>query len=215
MALWRWVLLGLIRSPLLGGLWIVLLIWVPLVVELQALPSSQSALDVAVLCFFPAALVATAASQEHLSRSSEFLARLPPGMRFAGEAGALALAALYLQLPILLGALGAGASALDIGSALPDILTADLRLAGTSLVLLSLPLSSRARFASLLLATWILPALSAYAPRILRVLVTPIDAGLSLRADGHPAVVPALAAALALWSAAYLLRTRRARVELR
>lgn len=213
--IWRWVLLGLARRPLLLVLWLVLAAWVPLEESLRTLPSSQSAIDLALLWAFPVSLLGGSLGLEQLSRGSTFLARVPPATRWAGEAGALALAPLYLQLPIFLGALVAGATALDLGFALPDILSADLSLAGIALVFLALPLPTRARIALLLGAAWLLPALCAHQPRIVRALVAPLDVGMLLHVSGSSARVAALAAAVAFLLVAYLLRTTRTRAALR
>jgi hypothetical protein len=116
---------------------------------------------------------------------------------------------MYLQFPILGGALLGGARLSDIGLALPAILTSDLHLAGLALLLL-LPTASTALRTSLLLAgLWLLPALSAGDARLARACAL-LDAGAPLRSSDR-SLAAALAAGVALSTCAYLLRTSTGR----
>lgn len=208
-ALWRWVLLGLCRNPGVGVLWLLLLVGQPILQHLAPLPSSRGALEVASDWCFPAGLVGTGLGLVILSRGAPFLARIDARTRFWGELGALGSAALYLQLPILLGAFAAGAALTDLGRAAPAILTTDLHLAGISLVLLLPTLPSPLRISLFLAAAWLVPALCSADTSLARASAW-LDAAAALRAE--PGAVPrALATAVALALAAFLLRTRPTR----
>lgn len=207
-ALWRWVLLGLCKSPGLGVLWLLLLAGQPLLNSLTPLPSSRGVLEVALDWCFPAGLVGTGLGLATLSRGAPFLARIDARTRFLGELGALGCAAAYLQLPILLGALAAGAAPGDLGRAALAILTTDLHLAAISLLLLLPTLSSPLRLSLFLGAAWLVPALCS-ADSLARGSAW-LDAAAPLRAASG-AVPRTLAPAVALALAAFLLRTRPTR----
>ena len=209
LAVGRWVLLGLVANAGVAVLWVLLLLGQPLLRSLAPLPTSRGALEVALGWCLPAGLVGTGLGLAALSRGTPFLARIDPRTRFLGELAALAGAALYLQLPILIGALAAGATLADLGGAGLGILTSDLHLAGISLLLLIPPLSSPLRLSLFLTAAWLVPALCKADDSLARVTVW-LDAAAALRAA--PELAPgALAAAAALALAAFLLRTRPTR----
>jgi len=208
-ALWRWVWLSLLSQPLLGLLWLLLLAAQPFLRGLAPMPSSRSALEVALDWTFPAGLLGTTLSLAILSRGGAFLSRLDSGTRFRGELGALLGATLYLQLPILLGARLAGAAPGELARALPAILTTDLHLAGIAILLLVPSLSTALRASLLLSAAWFLPALGSADEPLGRV-TGMLDAAAPLR-TGAQAVPITLASALALILAAHLLRTGPAR----
>lgn len=169
------------------------------------MPSSRSALEVALDWTFPAGLLGATVSLAILSRGGPFLSRIDSRTRFRGELGALLGATLYLQLPILLGALLSGAAARELAHALPAILTADLHLAGIAILLLVPALSTALRASLLLSAAWCLPALGSADESLARVTLL-LDAAAALRAHAH--IVPVtLAPAVALTVSAYLLRT--------
>jgi hypothetical protein len=204
-ALWRWVLRGLLSNPVLGVVWL-LFLGLPLLQGLAFLPSSRGARELAFGWSFPAALVGTGSGLAILSRGAPFLARLAPTTRFPAELGALVLAALYLQLPVLMGVF-LGTSALHKpGFALAAILTADCHLAGIALFLLLPTLSTPVRVSFFLALAWLVPALCS-AGGVLRRAGVWVDAAAALRGapDGFRS---ACAAATALVLAAYLLRTR-------
>lgn len=204
-ALWRWVWLGLLSRPVLGLLWLLLLAAQPLLRGLAPVPSSRSALEVALDWTFPAGLLGATLALAILSRGAAFLARLDAGTRFRGELGAVLGAFIVLQVPILLGAALAGASPGELALALPAILTSALHLAGLATLLLVPPLSTALRVALLLTAAWFLPALGSADEPLARVSLL-FDAAAAQRAGAQPLTVP-LAPALALALAAYLLRT--------
>jgi len=133
---------------------------------------------------------------------------LDPWTRYAGELGALAGAALYMQLPILVGAAVAGAALHTLAGALPAILTADLHLAGISLLLLIPSLSSPLRVSLFLAAAWLVPAL---APESLARASSWLDAAAALRTANEGVALRVLAAPAALCLTACLLRTRPTR----
>jgi hypothetical protein len=204
-ALWRWVLLGLLTNPAMGVIWL-LLVGLPLLQTLAFLSSSWDAHEVALEWSFPAGLVGASSGLVILARGRPFLARFPAGMRFAGELGGVVLASLYLQVPILAGLLAAGAGLRDLASALPVILTTDLHLAGIALLLLLTSLSTPLSAGLFLAAAWLFPALCAGNSALARASVW-LDAAAPLRAgsDGLPStLVPAATLVLA----AHLLRTR-------
>jgi hypothetical protein len=207
-ALWRWVLLRLVSQPLVGAFWLLLLMGPAALRQLAPVPSSRSSLELALAWVFPAGLVGATLGLVTLSSGAQFLARLDPRTRFQGELGGLWLSIAYLHLPILSGALAAGASAGDLARALPAILTADLHLAGISLVLQLPPLSTALRATLLLSAVWLVPALCAGDPTLARAAAL-LDAGAALREEA-PAL-PSAAAALVPILAAYLLRTNSPR----
>jgi hypothetical protein len=135
------------------------------------------------------------------------MARLAPWTRYGGELGALMIAAHYMQVPILAGAVLVGTPLLDLGRALPAILTADLHLVGISLLLLIPGLSGPLRISLFVAAAWIVPALaSADAP--LAPGTAWLDVAAALRGEG---VAHTLAPAAALCLTACLLRTRPTR----
>lgn len=204
-ALWRWVWLGLLSQPFLGLLWLLLLAAQPLLRGLAPMPSSRSALEVALDWTFPAGLLGATLSLAILSRGEAFLNRLDAGTRFRGELGAVLGASLYLQLPILLGAALAGAAAGELALALPAILTSALHLAALATLLLVPALSTALRVSLLLTAAWFLPALGSADEPLARVSLL-FDAAAAQR-TGAQAVPVTLAPALALALAAYLLRT--------
>src|SRR5262245_55391871 len=123
-ALWRWVLLHLLRNPLVGFLSLLLIVGLPLLQALRPFPSEGPPLAWA----FPAGLLGLSLGLSCLSHGEAFLVRLDPRTRWGGELGGLAAATLYLQLPILTGALLSGVRASDLGRSLPAILTSDLHL---------------------------------------------------------------------------------------
>lgn len=209
-AIWRWVLLWFARSPLVGVLWLGLLLCVPLVEGIRPLPSSRSTLDIALAWALPAGLLGTALGLTRLSYGQDFLVRLSPRTRWGGELGALVAVGIYLQLPILAGASLTGTEALDLARALPDILTLDLRLAGIALLFLVPPLSTALRASLFLCTVWLAPGLCG---RIagLASLAAVLDPGSALRARAAEGLLPVLAAASALVLAGYLLRTSPAR----
>lgn len=205
MALWRWVLLGLLGHPLVALVWLLLLVGQPFFSGLAPIPSPRGALDVALAWTFPTGLLGTALGLVSLSRGAPFLNRLDPRTRFRGELGALLAAGFYLQLSMISGALLAGASPLDLGRALPAIFTADLHLASIAILLLLPELPTAMRVSLLLAAAWLVPALFSARESLARVSVL-VDASAALRAGPHEAPA-ALAPAVALTMAAYLLRT--------
>ena len=208
LAVGRWVMLGLMGNAGLGVLWVLLFLGQPLLQSLAPLPTSRGALEVALGWCLPAGLFGTGLALATLSRGSSFLARVDPRTRFLGELGALLAAALYLQLPILLGALAAGATVSDLGRAALAILSADLHLAGISLLLLIPPLSSPLRISLFLAAAWLVPALCMADAALARA-TTWLDAAAALRAGPASG---SLAAAAGLALCAFLLRTRPTRL---
>src|SRR5262245_47657341 len=114
-SIWRWVLLHLVRSPLVGGVNLLLLGMILLFTRLQTLPSPEGPLEGALVWTHPAALFGVSLALVVLSEGAPFLVRVDPRTRYWGELGASLLAALYLQLPILLGALLSGVAPADLG----------------------------------------------------------------------------------------------------
>lgn len=210
LALWRWVLLRLSRSP---TLWIVsgaLVGGIPLRQHLQPLPSGRGAAALALEWSFPAALWGVALGIASLSRASGLLARLDWQSRTVGELGALALAGAYLQLPIFLGALLSGARAADLEPGLWAILLMNAHLASCAVFLLALPLSIPQRLACYLAALWVLPALLAGDP-VLGWVGDRLDArALAGVATDLPRASAALVTSLAFALATVLLRTSSA-----
>jgi hypothetical protein len=202
-AIWRWILLRLARNPSLAILALLTLVGFPLLARMRLMPLGPE--SVRAWCF-PAGLAGVVLALIPLSRGASFLARVAPRDRTLGELGALTLAGLYLQVPIIGSALLGGVEARDLARALPVILTADLQLAGIALLLLSTALSTAARASLFLAAAVAVPALG----RGLRP-VAPLDAGLALREPSPSAILGALCACAALVLAAHLLRTVRAR----
>ena len=204
-AIWRWVLLSLLRNPALGVIWL-LLAALPSLQTLAFLSSSWGVLDVCREWSFAAGLVGASSGLVALSRGRPFLARFDAQTRFGGELGAILVASFYLQIPILVGVLVGGADLRDLGPAVPVILTSDLHLAGIALLLLVSSLSTPLCLSLFLAAAWLLPALCAGNAPLARASVW-LDASAALRAgaDGLPsALVPAATLVLA----AQLLRTR-------
>jgi hypothetical protein len=210
LSIWRWVLLHLARSPLIWGLGLLFLGSILLLDRLLALPSPAGTLTAALGWAHPAGLTGTSLALVVLSRGEAFLARVDPGTRYRGEFGALGLAPLLLQLPILAGALLSGAAPVDLARALPAILTADLQLASIASLFLLPRLSTVPRVGLFVTAVVLVPALCARDAR-LAPLHAFLDAGAVLRAPLHEALLPALAAAAALALAGYLLHTSPAR----
>jgi hypothetical protein len=204
-AIWRWVLLSLLASPTLGIIWL-LLAAIPAFHMLAFVSSAGSAADVCSEWSFPAALVGVSSGLVTLSRGRSFLARFDDRTRFVGELGALVLASLHLQVPVLAGACFAGIGLRDLGPVLPVILTTDLHLAGIALLLLMPSLSSTLCVSLFLAAAWLIPALCSGSAALARASVW-LDAAAPLRAgaDGLPL---SLAPAAMLVLAAYLLRSR-------
>jgi hypothetical protein len=204
-AIWRWVLLGLLSNPVLGFVWL-LLAGLPFLHGQAFLPSSRGALALALEWSFPAGLIGVSASLVTLSHGGSFLARFAPTTRFLGELGALVLSALYLQLPVLAGIFLGEHALHDLGPALPAILTADLHLAGIALLLLLPSLSAPLRVSLFLALAWLVPALCS-ADQVLAHASVWLDAAAALR-RGAGDLLAASAPATALVLTAYLLRTR-------
>ena len=203
--IWRWVLLSLLRSPLLGLIWL-LFAGLPALQALAFLPSSLGVLDVCRQWSFPAGLIGSSIGVVTLSRGRPFLARFDSRTRMAGELGALGLASLFLQVPIFLGLWVGGAGLRDLGPALPGILTTDLHLAGIALLLLQPSLTTPLCVSLLLATAWLVPALCSGNAALARACAW-LDAAAPLRA-GTSGLPSALAPAAALVLAAFLLRTR-------
>jgi hypothetical protein len=204
-AIARWVHLAMLKSATTWTLWLAFLagpllvlglnphaVWAPARVFSWALPAAMAGVMLALI---------------PLSRGSEFLARIAPRTRWAGELLALASASSALQLPIPLAACSAGHAAADVTLALPAILILDLRLAAVALLLLVPPLTTTLRVALFLAVVWVVPALAARSPALARPTAW-LDAGAGLGADA--ALPAALASTAALVLAGYLLRTRSA-----
>jgi hypothetical protein len=210
LSIWRWVLLRLLRSPAVGVLCLLLLGSIVLLGKLQTLPSPAWAIEATLVWCHPAALLGVSLGLVSLSNGAPFLARVDPWTRFRGELGALLLAAVYLQLPILGGAWLEGVAPAELGRSLPAILTADLQLASAAVLLLIPELSSALRASLFLAAVVLVPALCASRP-LLAPLAALLDAGAVLRRPDRAALLPALAAGVSLALAGYLLRTGPAR----
>jgi hypothetical protein len=208
---WRWILLRLARSP---GITLVAACALTLpLLEASIRPASLlGAIDSTRTWAFPAGLIGVAAAVADLSLARDFLARLDSHSRLLGELGALALAAVYLQLPIFLGTLLFTASPADWGRSLPAILTADLHLAGVALVLLFPNFGAALRTSLFVAAVWLLPALCARDASLGRFAAL-VDPRMALRAHSLSALVPSLSAACSLGLTAYLLRTGSVRSE--
>jgi hypothetical protein len=205
--IWSWVVVRLVRSPAFFIVTLVSLGGGLLGSRLHLLPKSEEAL---IGWGYLAAQVGVVAALLTLSKGAAFLARLPSRPRCAGEFGALTLAAICLQLPILAAALLYGVAPADVGRSVPAILTIDLHLASVALLLLSF-VASPALCASLFLAAVALvPALCASDARLAFVaaFLAPVGGGWDLARD---ASIPALAAAASLALAAHLLRTAPAK----
>ena len=194
-ALWRMALLYLLRSPLYLVLVPLALGLVPLLLELRPLSTPVGALDVVRSWAFPAGLVGLARVLPLLDAREAFLRRVGPLERWLGEWGACMLAALLLQLPILLGSLGQAPEALDLARALTDILCSNLHLAGLALLSLALPMPAHGRLLTFLALAWALPALAAETPNLARFAAL-LDASRPLASPS--ASVPAALAGLGL-----------------
>lgn len=205
LALWRWVLVRGMRSPALAGLFLALLLGLPLLQSLQPLPRPGGAVDLARSWAFPAALVGLSGALGWLSRARDFLVRLERDTRLGLEFGVLALAGTAMQLSTLGGALLSGAGPADLGTSPLAILHSSLRLASLALVLLALPLSTVSRVALFLATAWMLPALAGGLPSLERATGW-LDAR-PARFQAAPADLVSLVPALALVLAARLLRT--------
>lgn len=165
LTLLRASLLGLMRTGWLWGVWAVLLFLAPFLLQLRPTAPEGEAMEIARAWAFPAAVLGAGLVLSELEKRAAFLARLSAQERLGAEWGACALAPLYMQLPILLGALLAEpGAALAHALILADILCADLHLAGLALLLLALPMPAAARPLSLLMLVWLLPAWLPSAP---------------------------------------------------
>lgn len=205
-ALVRWVLLRLFRSPAMALSGLALLGGIPLLRSLTPVPTPRTGLDLALAWAFPAALLGIGLALDTLSKGAEFLQRLDPLSRSLGEWTALSAAGAYLQLPSLAGALLSGASPSDLGQALPAILTTDVLLGSVAFLSL-LPASPTPLPTGLFLAsTWVLPALAGADATLARFTAW-LDVRPVLRAETWAEILPTLAAALGLALGAHLLRT--------
>src|SRR5262245_32288494 len=95
-ALWRWVLLCLAQRPAVVVCWLLLTVWVPLLMRLHPISSSQDALGMALSWCYPAGLVGALLGLVTLSGGEAFLKRLDSRTRWVGEAGALLGATILL-----------------------------------------------------------------------------------------------------------------------
>lgn len=204
-AIWRWVVLHLVRQPLVLVLWALALVSMPLVQRLQPL-SGIDALEVeSVLAWcFPAGLIGVLLGLATLSGHDEFLQRLGPSVRSVGDLGATLAPAVLLQLPISAGALAGGTPAYEFVSRVPAILCADLRLAGLALLMLVPGISTAARVLGFLALAWLGPALvsGGSAGALARLL----DASAALHCSTGTACVAAALPGVAFVLAAHLLR---------
>jgi fermentation-respiration switch protein FrsA (DUF1100 family) len=182
-----------------------LLVLAPLQQALLPLPSSESAVALGRLWAQPAGALGVLAGLVVLTRGESFLIRLGPASRFRAELWALVSAGGFLLLPILVGALLAGASPSDVGRSAPAILTALLHSASLALLLLHPTLTLALRIALFGAATWLSPALGASAPSF-GPLVTLLDAHVSLRDPSPGALGSSLAASASLVLAALQVR---------
>ena len=55
--LWRWVILRLLREPAVGVLWLLLLLWMPLVLGLRPLATPDDAVALTRAWCYPAGLI--------------------------------------------------------------------------------------------------------------------------------------------------------------
>lgn len=211
-ALWRWVLLRLLQSPLIGLLLLVLVAGPLLVRSLRPSPSSATDLGLFLIWTYPAGLIGVVFGLATLSHGDVFLRRLDPRTRWGGELGALLAAGLYLQLPILVAALLSGVPPSDLARAVPVILTSALQLASVALLLLYPALSTALRTSLFLSAVWFVPALVAGNAPLGRAAAL-LDAGAVLRPVAVDALPRALVASAALALAGYLLRTASGRAS--
>jgi hypothetical protein len=199
--LWRWVLLRLTRSP---AAWAAALGLLAAWLTSRALaPLMEGEADSLRLWAHPAGLVGAALAVSVLTEGAAFLARVDARTRALGELGGPALAALYMQLPILGTALVSGRGPADVGPSALAILSADLHLASLAFLTLLLPCSIALRASALLALTAFLPALCALDART-AALVGLLDPSSALRAETP---VSSLAAGLGLALVGYLLRT--------
>jgi len=164
LALWRMVALHLLRRPLLLALLPVALGVVPLLLELRPLGTSVGSMEILRAWAFPAGLLGAALVVPFLEARAAFLLRVSPAERALGEWGGCLLATLFLQLPMIVGALATHPEALDLAPTLTDILCSDLHLAGLALLSLVLPLTPSARPLAFLALAWALPALAPSTP---------------------------------------------------
>lgn len=204
-ALWRWILVRGARQPVLVATWLVLAIWLPLVDALRPLPGTGGP-EALVAWFVPVGSLAVLLALVALSLEEPFLRRLDPTTRMIGEAGALVVSALAMQLPMVAGAWIFGAWALDSLRLTPDILCLDLRLASIGLVTLALPVPTAARSGLFAVAVWPLAALGPVGGSGLAVL---LDPAFPLRSATWTAQVASLLVAAAGGLAAVTLRTAR------
>jgi hypothetical protein len=181
------------------------LLWIPLVESLQPIPHAAGDLHGSLGWCLPAGVLGVLLALVGLSGIEPFLGHLDPGTRWAGEAGALTVAAPAMQAPMVLGAWIFGGSALDLLAALPDILCLDLRLAGTAFVTLALPIPTVARSGLFLGAVWLAPALVPVAGPGAR-LAPLLDPALALRSPGPGGLLSSLGVATASVLVARLLR---------
>ncbi len=205
-ALWRWVLLKLVRSPPAWALWGSFLGCALLAMSLGPLPSASAPLVAALAWVYPVGLCGVCMGLVVLSDAGPFLARLDPGTRFLGELGGLLGASTYLQLSILAATLLSGAAPADLGPACAAILTLDLQLASVALLFLLPALSTALRTSLFLAAVVVVPALCARDAR-LAPLAAFFDAGAALRLPLRDGSIPALTAGASMALAGYLLRT--------
>ena len=210
LAIWRWTLRRLLRSPSLWTAAVLSGVGIPLIRATRPITTSASAWEQALPWVYPAALLGAASALVTLSHGRGLLDRVDARNRFAGELGALTLGAMALQVPILGGALWSGAAPSAVGPGLVAILTLALHLASVGLLLLIPPISSLLRTSLFLAAVWLVPAVCASDPVLARLGVW-LDVRSPLRSEALPDLIPSLASALALFACAYLLRSAPAR----
>jgi hypothetical protein len=204
--LWRWVALRLLRGPVLVMTSLALVGVIPLLQGLRPLASPGGAVQMVAAWIFPVGCIGAAAGLKVLVSGRTFLARLDSSVRPIGELGGLLLGILFLQLPILLGALLSAAAPADLGSLLPAILTSDLHLSAVALLILALVPTADFGVSLLLAAVWLVPALCGSGAFLGRAAAL-FDAGASLRESNGALSTSSLVGASALLLAGYLFRT--------
>jgi len=211
-AIWRWSVLHLARQPLVLLLWGVSFLWMPLVQRLEPIPSLGSPqVETALAWCFPVGLLGVLLGLVTLSQHEEFLQRLDPLLRWAGDLGATLAPCLLLQLPIAAGALAGGTPVSEFVPRVPAILCTDLRLAGLALLMLLPGISTAARVLGFLGLAWLVPAFLAGGAPLAGRVAQLLDASDSLRCS-EPLVCAASALpGAAFVVAAYLLRALRTR----
>jgi len=160
----KWVFLRGVRQPAIGLLAVLLIGLVPLQARLSPLADIgvDPAWALADAWTLPVGLVGMALALALLGRSGAFLELLPWGSRWLGEALALLVGALGLQIPLWIGAAcisAAGPVHQGPGAASMYWLLADLQAAGIGLLLLrgkGRPGMRVAWFGGIL---WLLPAM--------------------------------------------------------